>query len=81
MAGSQEGESVPTLRTRAAMHGVKSGSSSMAWSMVGQAPAEKSVLATMSMEMKLVMIGSGGIGNGAWREGAMPSNPIGFEFR
>lgn len=55
IAGNQAGESVPTLIQRASALGVKSGNSSMEWSMAGEAPADKRVLAIKSIETKLVM--------------------------
>lgn len=55
MAGNQSEESVPTLIQSALMWGVKSGISSEEWSIAGEAPAERRVLAIKSMETKFVM--------------------------
>lgn len=55
IGGSQSAERVPTLMQRALVLGVKSGISCGEWIMAGDAPAERSVLATRSMETKLVM--------------------------
>lgn len=55
MAGSQSAVRVPTLTQRASALGVKSGSSWREWSMAGEAPAARRVLAIRSMDTKLVM--------------------------